>query len=562
MSIRSFQRGKGTNLKHSSDSTTHDHVLLLRHKVQLFDSIIDAVREEAAPHKRTLNEHAPIHRLPVELLTDIFYSDILSQPKKQPMPYLLKDPKKRPMPYVEGAMTRLQELSLVCVRWKDLVISTPKLWSDIRFGRDGELAMKLSRDSLIDVTCENDSVYLHPEDGCEDPLKAFLRLVIPESRRWRSFFVSGPRVTEDVLECLQRQAPALTSLTAKLRPYPPSPAITIPATNTSLRHLDLAGISVAWDASRLANLTSLSLLNILITPPIPALMSVLQASPQLVSLSLVSVGIMSQTYLDEDAATVDGGSAISLPGLSQLKLWSMAPSLQHHLISSIIAPSLTSLVISSKSYRHLQRESPVSLFHLFSKAIDSSTHIWVYHAVASDLSITAGNQTENQWPAPPDNAPINILITGPISPEETMEVAAFIQAACKPTTKIQFSIVGYLDDEDEEAPPDVDTVFPVAALGLLSSLDHLAVDTLGDAVNVLTYLSNGLSGWPCNKLRSLDLAAVQGLQQENVDMFELGRYGPDLEDGVRPPRLDRLLLPHVLDPESDAEEVEIDVDGW
>lgn len=314
-----------------------------------------------------------INTLPVELLVHILKLNI----KSQGLPFLP----------ITRRTTRVQELKLVCKLWNDIIISTPGLWTDVRLGQNGPLALKMSCKSLVDVSCDYFAVPSNKGKRAEEATQTFLQLVARESQRWKSISVSGIRVTDVLLQCLQSPAPALNSLAVRvvLKYDTPAPIVTIP-TMTSLRRIELTGITINWEACPLSNLISLSLFNISEAPKSAAFHSILRASPLLGSLCLRHVGTPSET--DYIAAEEE---QIHLDHLSTLVLETVSRSFCDHLVSSIIASSLDHLAFTSDSYHHLHADHPASLNTLLSNVIDDETSIWIHYSPDSEFVIQAGH---------------------------------------------------------------------------------------------------------------------------------------------------------------------------
>ncbi|KAG8927287.1 hypothetical protein FRC02_008322 [Tulasnella sp. 418] len=134
-------------------------VARLSQKIEALDFVLQAfnehVRKLVLPMRRQINELLPIHKLPNELLAEVF------------------------LEACDGhrAPTRL---AAVASRWRSIVISYPRLWhylnsdSDIR---STNLTLQRSGSTPLDLFC-----------SCKSKSEAeeFFELLAPQSTRWRS----------------------------------------------------------------------------------------------------------------------------------------------------------------------------------------------------------------------------------------------------------------------------------------------------------------------------------------------------------------------------------------
>ncbi|KAI6121088.1 hypothetical protein F5141DRAFT_496765 [Pisolithus sp. B1] len=113
-----------------------------------------------------------IYRLPIELLTRIFGFALVREEGKQKQFDVIR--------------TRRRNLAGVSRLWRDVILTTPDLWSDIGLTplRDQTpllLQLRRSQGVPLDVTITDEAEYLHIEQ--------LLRDLLPTTDRWRSLHI-------------------------------------------------------------------------------------------------------------------------------------------------------------------------------------------------------------------------------------------------------------------------------------------------------------------------------------------------------------------------------------
>lgn len=151
-------------------------------------------------------------------------------------------------------------LSHTCTRLRDIVLSTPLLWTDIEFvggkthpGAYDEIAARLQRSSTvpIDVAASNITT--------KEDAEIFLRLVYPHVKRWRSFDLSvlDAHVAVTLMENLVDEAPILERMNLSgpgVRVFNP-----FGGRAPNLRHLATRSMPLKWDGPLFDNLHTLSI---------------------------------------------------------------------------------------------------------------------------------------------------------------------------------------------------------------------------------------------------------------------------------------------------------------
>lgn len=151
-------------------------------------------------------------------------------------------------------------VSHTCTRLRDIVLSTPLLWTDINFvggkthpGAYDEIAARLQRSSTVPVDVAATNI------TTKEDAEIFLRLVYPHVRRWRSFDLSvlDAHVAVTLMENLVDEAPVLERMNLSgpgVRVFNP-----FSGRAPSLRHLSTRSMPLKWDGPLFDNLTTLSI---------------------------------------------------------------------------------------------------------------------------------------------------------------------------------------------------------------------------------------------------------------------------------------------------------------
>ncbi|CAA7265694.1 unnamed protein product [Cyclocybe aegerita] len=244
-------------------------------------------------------------------------------------------------------------LSQVCIRWRELVLQMPNLWSHIHLTRSIEAHRRLksevrrSLEWLPTYFIRSAGLPLHVTvDTTRLPATTVLNLILPHSARWQSFtlLVSHIGSLPSILPLLEKtRVPQLRTLSISSDIYrdgivsyePLSPFFAVATPELSSVHLH--GVYILWNAAPLKNLRTLELHFTSRWPTFTELRDVLLASPQLrrfvihdditellrhvdQPLSKPKIELGSLKYLEIEAYRVRGGHAdvASLIGLFTL----------------------------------------------------------------------------------------------------------------------------------------------------------------------------------------------------------------------------------------------------
>lgn len=151
-------------------------------------------------------------------------------------------------------------MSHTCTRLRDIVLSTPLLWTDINFvggkthpGAYDEIAARLERSSSVPIDVAATNI------ATKEDAEIFLRLVYPHVKRWRSFDLSvlDAHVAVSLMENLLDEAPILERMNLS------GPGVRIfnpfGGRAPNLRHLSTRSMPLKWDGPLFDNLHTLSI---------------------------------------------------------------------------------------------------------------------------------------------------------------------------------------------------------------------------------------------------------------------------------------------------------------
>lgn len=246
---------------------------------------------ELADERFRTNTHVQLHKLPLEVFSNIlvFLHDQIVQE--------------------EGAyiITHLRLAALVFRYWRDVILSTPQLWSYLEDSMpkvSRNWCFQRSKLAPLDITFQY-TQYTYNTDHPESLIQKALTVC----NRWRSLTMRSC-FPETYVEALERCVPVLRYLKLYGRGRHVDLAEGLP-----LLHLTLVGCPIPWDSSRLRGLTRLELKAITTKnkPTVAALAGIIQASPTLEVLSLCQVEV---SFSDG----IEDSPKLSLPSLTTFSL--------------------------------------------------------------------------------------------------------------------------------------------------------------------------------------------------------------------------------------------------
>lgn len=249
-----------------------------------------------------------IHNLPSELLAQIFLFSFHQHP----------------------IIPNLQELAAVCKFWRDLVLSTPDLWTMIHDSASPtHLKWCLTRSKELALSIRSHLPYQTAD-------QSWLDAVVAESHRWgevQAVLATSP----GLIAALDRPTPKLTNLTVQNKSHP-SMRIELHDSGPSLRYLDLDKCAVPWGSGRLlgGRLTDLHLAH-LDLPHSPSPDQVLHILATSAALQTIHLSFISDTDTDVPILT-DHNITLTFPHLRQLTLDYLGTSLFQHLMNHLSFP--------------------------------------------------------------------------------------------------------------------------------------------------------------------------------------------------------------------------------
>ncbi|KDQ09969.1 hypothetical protein BOTBODRAFT_190754 [Botryobasidium botryosum FD-172 SS1] len=296
-------------------------------ETKIIELAVDAVQAYASQLllglRQCRNRTAPIHRLPHEILSEIFQL----ADDRESFTTMWRDP-------------HFHRVAGVSRLWRQVVRESPRLWKRI-FPLSGALVDRFigqSRQVPLEISFD------HPTKEPSAGLLDYLLRVGPQSHRWRSCHLQG---TPDALEPFLRAPAPMLEILDLGRSGSSALSFSHPALfaghTPRLRELSLRGIHVPLDSSIYAGLTSLRLFRIQYTQPnsIHQLISILHSCPLLRKLDLSHI----KFSFPHDA--LDGlptQPVVELRRLEKLKFsqipmaWAV-----HHILSRLSAPSALEL---------------------------------------------------------------------------------------------------------------------------------------------------------------------------------------------------------------------------
>ncbi|KAG8874088.1 hypothetical protein FRB97_006178 [Tulasnella sp. 331] len=275
----------------------------------------DAQVAELAYRQNTL---APINNLPFEVLSDIIVLTVATS--------------------VGSIHKVLLTLATVVKHWKEVVFSTPRLWSKLEESMSPtqlELAISRSSTTRLDILLPGKGL---SEDGGVKR-NEFVARVIPFVQRWRT--LDGLQVPDSVLDILEFEAPALQTI--RLRRWGRDEISRFGlGIGARLRSLELSRVATTnWDSTRIGGLVSLSLSFIpeQDAPSLTQLCCIIADSPDLEELALNDVAVRPPAESD----ILSKGTFPSSQRLTMLKLKRIPCTSYNHLLARLHFPNCPSI---------------------------------------------------------------------------------------------------------------------------------------------------------------------------------------------------------------------------
>ncbi|KAG8906547.1 hypothetical protein FRB99_006661 [Tulasnella sp. 403] len=282
----------------------------LDYRIEIYEAAWRGLRDEAsrqsAVFRRLRNNFAPIHRLPLEIFTNILLQIVHGPASSHNIP------------------RQLRILCQVSSRWYNAIVSCAALWSRISDSfHEDQIGMFLERSGAVPLRIELSRgwSYRHPVQ---------FKALTAQAHRWRGLRYSPWGNVDDWTQYTSLDVPILEDLRiVKYDDRNPFKIDCIP--DAPLQRLDLLATHLPWDSFRLSNLRVLRIIDLIAHEPTTSqLMAMLAAAPMLETLVLLRLGTSSSsTNYTPDAEEEreiyrSWGIPPLCPGLKRLKLRSIS----------------------------------------------------------------------------------------------------------------------------------------------------------------------------------------------------------------------------------------------
>lgn len=438
------------------------------------DQVVDMVAGKEIQLKRARNAASPIHRLPPEILINIFLKTFGEQEYWNSI--------------------QLRKLVRVSKAWFDIVKSNSVFWQQLS-SEDSQSFQKQSlRNNVtgpIQLICAN--YHAHKNNQ-------ILGIALSYSCRWKSVLFTGG-IPTSFPSCLSVTTPRLTDLyvynNSKERLHH---RIEL-SEGRNLRDVDVEGVSLEWGAGRLTRLRALSIRGLSRDiPTLSQLYSMLCSSPELWCLCLSEL-------TDSQQEPGDDYSCIQLPNLSKLFLQKIPSQMTDFLLSHIDSPNPMRLDIDDAFALPASRLLQETLGLTLSTAKEITLH---YDGLIGSLSIMTMPEEyiRNQRVYMIDDQPgCSVLL--PRQPlAEYWELSVQWIATASPPPAIKLSI----SSGDRNSPPAIHFDFPVELLRSLTSLHALHICQTYNPAAIFEFLAarpEGEDPWTCPKLTGISVEYSQ-----------------------------------------------------
>ncbi|KIO15376.1 hypothetical protein M407DRAFT_35061, partial [Tulasnella calospora MUT 4182] len=325
-------------------------------------AIHDELLLRVALVKRQRNSSQWIYQLPQEIFAEILILDILNSGSEKRRG--IGSFRRRAPPPTAPRRTQLCNVSH---RFLQTIMGTPRIWSNIRLGRDDHTrCLQMSAQAPLSIRC---SQYDPIETRSPANMDEFLKDVWDHSWRWEALSLHlGFR--ERHLYLLDLTAPQIRDLTIEnysiefegiFEEYRPTCVLKIFG-KPALRKLSLDGIGLQWNDLDLSHLKSLSLTRIQEgAPSLKKLMETLKIASGLERLTLHGVDIINSSEEQEM-----NPQPIHLTSLLSLWIDELPSGLADYLIRAIRFPQLKSMRVHKLFLKHLENpNSDQNPYHHF-----------------------------------------------------------------------------------------------------------------------------------------------------------------------------------------------------
>ncbi|KAG8925680.1 hypothetical protein FRC00_003762, partial [Tulasnella sp. 408] len=488
----------------------------------------------AARLKRRRNSSKRIYQLPEEVFAEILAIDVLD--------FVLEEEERffHPMPRMTLPAVRRARLCNVSHRFLQTVMTTPRIWSDICWGRDDYLRLlQMSAQAPLTIRCfQYDPIITRTSGEKGD----FLNAVWGHSERWKALSLDL-RLDDRYLPSPEFPAPQLRDFNVKFDHFSwdspeIAPYVFKISGNPSLRNLSLTKAGLQWDGIDLSHLKSLSLNSIEQgAPSLEKLVETLRMASCLETLSLRQVNTVS---LDEEQQLEL--QPIHLNALITLYIAEMPTGLADYLVTIIRTPQLKTSHVHGLLLKHLENpDSDQNPYHHFFRVIIPTLAVRgsINLALCNDIfSEVVSLEPDSQFIWTPRRSADTAIGTASFGVEAESPVQG-VEAMVEFLTSYRIDCLTVMASgrklptpPDEDQPPPSGSYFPAEVLGKLPMVTKISVGVLDDALNILNFLGSprrdegtGRFGWACPQLEELELEGIRGLTPNHIQAFVDAREG-------------------------------------
>ncbi|KAG8892107.1 hypothetical protein FRB99_002958 [Tulasnella sp. 403] len=439
--------------------------------------------------KRHRNTLSLIHRLPIEILVEIFR-------------HVTKDGF-----YTSRRYLRLGDLSRVCALWGRVIEQSPTLWTTIWTNDDTRLIKKIiSRSGNHPL-----SIYANQYEGW-GVIESCLQQLSPQLHRWK---IAEFRLQSQDIKYLQERladasAPKLEKLCVSVYPTGVSASTRVELFRGGvecLKELELSGVSMPWTSPLLSRLRVLRLASLGESAAVTTahILTALAQCPEISELRIYSCDL-------RDSHAPDFPTRLELPHLHVLSLDCITPSAaSYSILRGISSPKYDQFTLTSAV------PSPPDnlLSETISHIIPSLVHL---PTSARRVTIRLGDrycqyETENG---------LKFRVVHPSPPTVLgWMTTAFGDAMRSVQTELH---IGF------NFPPSENDLLVIGGIPMLTLLN---ISGLKDQTPIIRFLStttlvNGKQRWPFPKLASLSIEEDVNHPSEILRMVE-SRYGHNIK---------------------------------
>ncbi|KAG9023305.1 hypothetical protein FRB95_013268 [Tulasnella sp. JGI-2019a] len=422
------------------------------------------------------------------------------------------------------SLEHLHTLTYVCKYWSSVVLSTPQLWTVVKYddsSSDHLWKLAVERSRQLPISCQ---INVGESFWPLDPL--VLRPVSEESHRWRSMDYKGV-MTPETIQFLQSPCPKLEYFALQAKDH--SQVNLSISFGEHLRSVRLDDVGLRWDECALHNLRNFRLRmtegwGMKERPSLRQILAILSHSPTLEVLELTAVsGVYDsgRTALPEVVQQIANVEQIGLLSLRTLKIVDLPSEISFSVFTKVHAPYVDDffwrlpdrLPATEWLSFHRAESSQSVLRHLLAKITSGDvvvvlrlriTGVWRFEMKA----IGEDNEGVDQR--------LKIeLQTSTSNLENIFDL--FMVGSVTMTLSLKINSYGYPDP------------FPLSIFDSLPAIRQLEMNSVINTEEILSHLSrrSGQSRrWPCPMMTHLMISTLSDLPSEALASFKSARY-PD-----------------------------------